>query len=132
MSLQQFLLILRARWQIVLGVFAAMVGTALTASLLLPKTYTASTAVVVDVTSADPIAGVPTQFLPGYMATQVDIISSERMARRVVKMLKLDQVPDIQEQWRRRTGGRGTFEQWMAAGAAEETRRSALARFERD
>jgi succinoglycan biosynthesis transport protein ExoP len=99
-----------------LGVFAATVACGLAASLLLPKTYTARTAVVVDVTSADPIAGVPAQLLPGYMATQVDIIGSERMARRVVNMLKLDQVPANQEQWRKSTGGRGTFEQWMAAG----------------
>ena len=53
--------------------------------------------------------------MPGYMATQVDIITSEQVAQRVVKMLKLDQVPDIQEQWRDATdGGRGTVAQWMA------------------
>ena len=117
MSLQQFLLILRARWKIVLGVLATVVGTALAVSLLLPKTYTASTALVVDVKSADPIVGllIPVQFMPGYMATQVDIITSEQVAQRVVKMLKLDQVPDIQEQWRVATdGGRGTVAQWMA------------------
>jgi len=114
MSLQQFLLILRARWLVALGVFGMTVGGAIMASLLLPKTYTAGTAVVVDVTSADPIAGVPAPFIPGYMATQVDIISSERMAQRVVKMLELDQVPATQEQWRKTTRGRGTFEQWMA------------------
>jgi len=89
MSLQQFLLILRARWLVALGVFGMTVGSALIASLLLSKTYTASTAVVVDVTSADPIAGGPAPLIPGYMSTQVDIISSDRMAQRVVKMLKL-------------------------------------------
>jgi len=51
MSLQQFFLILRARWKIALGVLAIVVGTAIAASLLLPKRYTASTAVVVDVKS---------------------------------------------------------------------------------
>ncbi len=117
MTLQQFLLILRARWKIVLGVLAVVVGTALAVSLLLPKTYTASTALVVDVKSADPIVGllIPAQFMPGYMATQVDIITSEQVAQRVVKMLKLDQVPEIQEQWRDATdGGRGTVAQWLA------------------
>ena len=114
MSFQQFFLILRARWLVAFGVFVIAVASALTASLLMPKTYTASTAVVVDVTSADPIAGVPAQFIPGYMATQVDIIGSERTAQRVVKMLKLEEVPATQEQWRKATGGRGRFEQWMA------------------
>jgi chain length determinant protein EpsF len=117
MSLQQFFLILRARWKVVLGVLATVVGTALAVSLLLPKTYTASTALVVDVKSADPIVGllIPAQFMPGYMATQVDIITSEQVAQRVVKMLRLDQVPDIQEQWRDATdGGRGTVAQRLA------------------
>ena len=117
MSLQQFLLILRARWKIVVGVLAFVVGTALAASLLLPKTYTASTAVVVDVKSADPIMGalLPAVFMPGYMATQMDIITSEQVAQRVVKALKLDQVPAIREQWQEATdGGRGTLAQWMA------------------
>ena len=117
MTLQQFLLILRARWKIALGVLATVVGTALAVSLLLPKTYTASTAMVVDFKSADPIVGllIPVQLMPGYMATQVDIITSEQVAQRVVKILKLDQVPDIQAQWRDATdGGRGTLAQWLA------------------
>ena len=117
MTLQQFLLILLARWKVVLGVLATVVSTTLAVSLLLPKTYTASTALVVDVKSADAIVGLvmPAQFMPGYMATQMDIITSEQVAQRVVKMLKLDQVPDIQEQWRDATdGGRGTVAQWLA------------------
>jgi protein tyrosine kinase modulator len=116
MSLQQLLLVLRARWTVVLGVLVTVVGSALTASLWLPKTYTAGTAVVVDFGSADPVAGqfASGQLMLAYMATQVDIVTSERMAQRVVKMLKLDEVPASQRRWHKATGGRGTFEQWMA------------------
>jgi len=115
-SIQQFLLILHARWRIVLGVLAGVVATTLIVSLLQPNTYTASTAVVVDVKSADPIAGsiIPVQFMPGYLATQVDIVTSERVAQHAVRILKLDQAPAIQEQWRKATDGRGTLEQWLA------------------
>ena len=57
-----------------------VVGTALAVSLLLPKQYTAETALVVDAKSADPLMGgmLPAQMIPGYMATQVDIINSTR------------------------------------------------------
>lgn len=117
MSIRQFILMLRARWAVVLTALAIVLGAALAASLLLPKKYTASTALLIDVKSADPILGavIPGVLMPGYMATQVDIITSEQVARRVVTMLKLDEAPEVQQQWRDATdGGRGTVAQWMA------------------
>lgn len=57
MTLQQFLLILRARSTLVLSTLFATVVVVLVASLLLPKQYTANAAVVVDVKSPDPIGG---------------------------------------------------------------------------
>jgi hypothetical protein len=85
--------------------------------LLLPKQYTAGTAVVVDVKSPDPIMGMvlPAMVAPGYMATQVDIIQSDKVAQRVVKMLKLDQNPKVQEDWREDTEGQGSIEAWLGA-----------------
>jgi chain length determinant protein EpsF len=64
----------------------------------------------------DPVAGVvyPSQLLSSYIATQVDIISSERVAKRVVQDLKLDQSPQAQWQWREATDGRGEFDSWLA------------------
>lgn len=117
MTLQQFLLILRARYKIALFALLATVATTLAVSLLLPKNYTASAEVVVDVKSPDPIAGMvlPALVMPGYMATQVDIINSERVAQKVVKLLKLDQNPTIQEQWRDDTEGKGKVEVWLGA-----------------
>ncbi len=116
MTLQQFLLILWARRKLVIGTFLATVLTALIVSLLLPKQYTAATAVVIDVKSPDPIAGMvlPGMMAPGYMATQVDIINSDRVAQRVVKLLKMDESPVIQEQWRDATEGRGQIHAWLA------------------
>ncbi|MDB5799661.1 MAG: epsF [Rhodocyclales bacterium] len=116
MSLQQFLLALRAwRW-VVFSVMLVVVATAVAVSLVLPKTYQASSSVVVDVKSSDPVVGslMPNQMLPGYMATQIDIISSPRVARHVVKTLKLDQDPAIREEWRVATKGRGEVETWVA------------------
>jgi len=55
MSLWQFLLILRARFAMVLLILLATVATVVAASLVLPKKYTATAAVVVDVKAPDPI-----------------------------------------------------------------------------
>lgn len=116
MTLQQFLLILRARYKIALLTLLVTVLTTLVVSLLLPKQYTASSAVVVDVRSPDPIAGMvlPGMASPAYMATQVDIIDSDRVAQRVVKLLRMDESPVIREQWVDATGGTGDFNAWLA------------------
>lgn len=116
MNLQQFLLILLARWRIAAWTLLATVLTTLVVSLLLPKQYTAGTAVVIDVKSPDPIMGMvlPGMISPGYMATQVDIINSDRVAQRVVKLLRMDESPTIQEQWKEDTEGKGNIVVWLA------------------
>jgi chain length determinant protein EpsF len=116
MTLQQFLLILRARYKIALLAFLITVATTVAVSLLLPKQYTASTAVVIDVKSPDQVTGMVLQGMmaPGYMATQIDIINSDRVAKAVVKMLKMDQSPAIQAQWQEDTQGRGELVDWLS------------------
>ena len=116
MTFQQFLLILGARkWTVILTLLLVVLTT-LGVSLVIPKQFTASTAVVIDVKSPDPVAGMvlPGLITPGYMATQVDIINSDRVSQRVVKMLKLDDSPVIKEQWREATEGRGRVDVWLA------------------
>ncbi len=117
MTLQQFLSILLARYKIALYALLATVATTVVVSLLLPRQYTASADVVVDVKSPDPIAGMvlPALAMPGYMATQVDIINSDRVAQRVVRLLKLDQNPQVQQDWQEATEGRGRIDVWLAA-----------------
>ncbi len=117
MTLSQFLLILRARYRVALLAFLVTVATTVIVSLLLPKQYTASTAVVVDVKSPDPVSGMMLQGMmaPGYMATQVDIINSDRAAKDVVKLLKMDQSAVIKQQWLEDTEGKGQLIDWLAA-----------------
>src|SRR5262249_32570657 len=82
----------------------------------LPKRYTASATVIVDFKAADPVMGVlmPAQFIPGYMATQVDIIQSRAVALKVVKALNLGDIPAIRRQHLEDSDGRGRFEDWLA------------------
>ncbi|MFZ1246702.1 MAG: chain length determinant protein EpsF [Azonexus sp.] len=115
MTLQQFLLILWARRKLVLYTFLGTVLTTTIISLIWPEEYTATTAVVLDVKSPDPIAGMvlPGLMAPGYMATQIDIINSDRVTMRVVKMLRLDENPTIQAQWQDDTDGKGKIGPWL-------------------
>ena len=85
MTFGQFLSILRARWWVLVLVLGLTLATTLVVSLLLPKQYTATASVVVDF-KPDPISaavfgGMPS---PAVMATQVDILTSERVALRVL------------------------------------------------
>lgn len=116
MNLHQFLLILRVHYKIALFALVVTVSVTLAVSVLLPSQYTATATVVLDVKSPDPIAGImlPAMVLPGYMSTQVDIINSDRVALKVVKMLKLDQSPALIENWKEATEGKGRLDVWLA------------------
>ena len=115
MTLQQFLLILRARYKITVLILAVTVSTTLLVSLLLPKQYSATTAIVLDVRSPDPVSGMllPGLASSGYMATQIDIINSKRVAQRVVKLLRMDESPAIRSQWMDATDGKGDLTNWL-------------------
>jgi polysaccharide biosynthesis transport protein len=117
MTLQQFLLILRARWLVALLTLLVTVLATVVISLIIPKEYTASAAVVVDVKSPDPVSGMVLQGMmaPGYMATQIDIINSERVAQRVVKLLRMEESAAIRTQWQEETQGQGQLVAWLAA-----------------
>jgi len=116
-SIYQFLLALRARF----GVFAisliATVVAATVVSFLLPKTYRATTSLLIDAKEEQSMSNVPPSFYPqeklSYLQTQVDIIMSQRVARRVGQDMKLAQNPEMQAAFKK-TGGEGTIEDWLA------------------
>jgi chain length determinant protein EpsF len=113
MNVWQFLLTVRARWWIVVSAVAAVFCVALLLSFTAPKQYTASASIVIDV--KDPIAGTAaTGQLTSYMATQVEIVRSERVAMRVVKALRLDEPAEVRQRWLAATQGRGNLSSWMA------------------
>nr|WP_315401254.1 chain length determinant protein EpsF [uncultured Duganella sp.] len=116
MNLSQLLLALRARYLIVLITLAVTVLTALGVSLILPKSYLASVALVINYKGVDPVTGLsaPGAMMPGYIATQVDIIKSKGVALKVVDELRLTDSPAVQAQFQQATGGRGTARDWLA------------------
>ncbi|MCE3604912.1 chain length determinant protein EpsF [Massilia sp. P8910] len=116
MNLSQFLLILYARKYIILATLLVTVTLTLMVSLSMPKTYQSTASVLLNYKGVDPLTGMamPSQLLPGYMATQIDIISSKNVAGRVVDQLKMADNPTVVEQFKKATGGRGTVRDWLA------------------
>ena len=118
MRLQEFLLVLRARWRTVAVTWAAIVAVALAISAALPPRYEATATLLADMNGPDPVAAQggfrPAGSLSTHMATQVDILKSEEVAIGAVRIVGLDRDPEWRDQWQRRTGGRGSFESWLA------------------
>ncbi|NUO73222.1 MAG: chain length determinant protein EpsF [Frateuria sp.] len=116
MNLYQFLSVLRARRTMVLVIFLSTIALALAWVMLRPKNYTATAPVLVDLRANDPLAQPTYQSIvpQSYMATQMDIVRSNRDAERVVEMLGLEKDPKSTEDWRK-AGGQGTLKSWLAS-----------------
>ena len=96
MTFRQFLGVLRARFGLIAAVFALVLAAVAGASFKMTPRYTATAQILIDVKSPDPVAGqvLPAHLLNSYIATQVELITSEKVALRVVDTLKLHQRPD--------------------------------------
>ncbi len=117
MNFTQFLLILKARFWIILITFLVIVLSTLAVNLfLLPKTYTATTSLVLNYKGMDPVTGavLPAQLMPGYMATQTDIIESRNVAIKVVELLKFADSAAAQAQFNQAAKGKGDIKTWFA------------------
>jgi len=115
MSLKQILRVLWARkWLVlVLLLVVSVVGT--TATLMAPKLYTAEASMIVEM-RIDPMLGVlaPALAQPGYMSTQVDIVKSDPVAARAVKMLGMERSAAAVAQWREATKAKIPLERYFA------------------
>src|SRR5947207_7765268 len=110
MNMMQLLLTLQARYKVALLVLFCTVAVALAVNQYLPRQYIATAAVAFDLRSPDPVAGV---ILPLMVATQVEIVKSDRVTHKVVRLLKLDESPAVKAQWRENAAGEGKIEQWL-------------------
>jgi polysaccharide biosynthesis transport protein len=116
MNFSQFILILKARFWIVLITFLLVVIATAAYNFNLPKSYTATTSLVLNYKGMDPVTGavLPAQLMPGYMATQIDIINSRNVAIKVVEQLKFAETRAAQIQFNKATQGKGDIRTWFA------------------
>lgn len=116
MTFDQFLRIIRARWKLALSIFLFSVVATVVGSLIFPKKYAAVSKVLID-GRPDPISGNSTPANLSNMtmlATQIDIIQSERVARQVVTTLKVGDNASLHEDWVKDTKERGDYTAWVA------------------
>jgi len=98
MKLADVLRILRTQWITIAACFILVTGTAGVAALLTPPTYAASTTLYVTVPMGDG-RGVIDAFEAGLfshqrVASYMEILTSEKVARRTIKALNLNMTPD--------------------------------------
>jgi succinoglycan biosynthesis transport protein ExoP len=117
MNLAQILRILRARYRIALLALLLTVAAALGASLLSHKTYKATTSLVLSYKGSDPVTGqaMASQLQPGFMATQIEIVGSMSVARKVVDVLKLAEGDLVKQRFMDATDGEGNVRDWVAS-----------------
>jgi succinoglycan biosynthesis transport protein ExoP len=116
MNLSQLLFALRARYKLILLTLVLTVTATVIVSLLLPKTYVATASMVVNYKGIDPVTGLslPAQMLPGYVATQLDIVTSKTVALKAIDDLRLAESPEVKAQFLEATDGVGTVRDWLA------------------
>lgn len=122
MILRQLFKVVGARWRLIFLIFFATVATTAVVSFLLPKRYLATASMVVEFPTRDAMGA--STFLPGtiagFLATQVEIIKSDRVLSRVIDRLGLDRDPAVRAEWQKSTEGRGDIRKWISEGLAKD------------
>lgn len=115
MSFLQFMRIARARVWVVLLALIVTTASAVAISIVMPKKYTATSSLFIDLRDTDRVKGndLPGQFVQAYIATQLDIIKSRKVAQKVVNSLNLIDRPEVREAFIESTGGRGSIQDWL-------------------
>ncbi|MDQ6627137.1 MAG: Wzz/FepE/Etk N-terminal domain-containing protein, partial [Pseudomonadota bacterium] len=115
MNFFQYLGIVWARKWLALSLFLIIAALGIGIVLMQPKQYTAETSLIVDI-RIDPALGAlaPALAAPSYMATQVEILRSERVASRAVKLLGVERSATAVAEWREATKAKIPLERYYA------------------
>jgi chain length determinant protein EpsF len=124
MNLNLFVATLRARLGVLSATVAVTVFVTLVLSLSWPKSYLATTSLVVDTRNEQSLSDAfnvlaSARERAGYLQTQVDILTSHKVALRVVADLGLAATPAAQEEYVEQDDASGSIEDWLAAGLLE-------------
>ncbi|HET7775423.1 MAG TPA: chain length determinant protein EpsF [Azospira sp.] len=122
MNFKLLLSALRARFRLFCLILITTVVTTAVISLMMPKSYVATASLLLDGKDEQSMRNTnapPERERPGYLQTQVEIISSPKVARRVIADLKLAQNPTVREAFEKR-GGPGTIEDWLTESLTRE------------
>ncbi len=117
MDFSQFLLALRARRKAFMLALVATIVAALAVAFIMPKKYVGQATIIVDARDEQTIAparsSVSLATRAAYVATQIELIQSGRVATQVARDLNLAQNPELREMWQDDTGGVGAIDVWI-------------------
>lgn len=118
MNLRLFLAIVRTRVWLVLFTLVVTVATGAVLTSLQPKRYVASTFLVLNIESQNPIqtTNLPAQLSVSYLATQLDIIRSRKVALKVVELLDLENSLAAREAYTQSGNTSVPIKDWLAFG----------------
>lgn len=118
MNLHILLAALRARSRLLMLIIGITVAFAAVVSLLMPRTYVASLDLVVDGTNEQQMTGPAREAdlreRSGYLQTQVDILTSRKVATKVVRELGLAELPESRAAFLKAGNGEGDIDHWLA------------------
>jgi len=116
MSLYQFFLILKARLKVILITLATCIVVGVLYVIFMPATFKSTATLILNYKGVDPVTGItlPAQLMPGYMATQVNILNSHRIATSVVDRLDLTKNPLILEKYKDEKDNGYSIRDWTA------------------
>lgn len=104
LSLNQLVAMLSARKGLIALITCLTVGIAAALAILLPKIYTANAELYVEYRGSDPISGRQFSAMQdeSYMATQIDILKSDDVARYVLESTGAMRYPEVQDDIQKR------------------------------
>ena len=95
----------------------ATIVAALAVAFVMPKKYVASATLIVDARDEQAIARRAARCRcatrAAYVATQIELVQSGRVATQVARDLNLAQNPELREAWQGDTGGVGPIDVWI-------------------
>jgi succinoglycan biosynthesis transport protein ExoP len=115
MSLNSFLRILRARWLTIASIALVAIFIAAVITFQTPRSYTATTEMIVDGSGQDPISGqsLPSRMIAGYIATQADVIRSRIVAQKVIDQNDLINNPAVLREFRSLSNEQSPSNGWL-------------------
>lgn len=108
------ILLARRQWiAVTVAVFALI---AIAAALFVPDKYVGSAALVIDVPSSNPSGqdNVPSMLAENYVATQMDLLTSDRVLVRVVNQQQLADDPEARKAFDALAPSGASFKDWLA------------------
>jgi uncharacterized protein involved in exopolysaccharide biosynthesis len=116
MNLKQFLVIIKSRFRLILFTLLITILTAAVLTGLQQNRYVATTSLVLSFEDDNPFerAGIPARLSSNFIATQLDIIRSRKVALKVVEILKMDETPQSIRSYQRNSTNDISIRNWLA------------------